>query len=103
VIAYLATTNRRWRKVAMVFVRVAEALGVEFPEGQTGHEMFGRRIETLVRDGRLAAQGGITLMPRKNFDENLWPMKHPGKSARLAFVKSTMAGERTGAAQDTCA
>jgi hypothetical protein len=61
VIAYLATTNGRWRKVAMVFARVSEALGEEFPEGQTGHELFDRRIEALVASGRLAAQGDLTL------------------------------------------
>ncbi|MDB6124382.1 MAG: hypothetical protein JWQ71_3375 [Pedosphaera sp.] len=61
VIAFLATTNGRWRKVAMVFVRVTEVLGAEFPEGQVGHELFDRRIEALVSDRRLVAQGDITL------------------------------------------
>ena len=60
-IAYLAITNGRWRKVAMVFARVAEALGAEFPEGQPGHELFDRSIEVLMRDRRLVAQGDITL------------------------------------------
>ena len=61
VIAYLATTNGHWRKVAMVFGRVTEALGLEFPEGQAGHALFDRRIEALVSDGRLVAQGDIAL------------------------------------------
>jgi len=61
VIAYLSTTNGRWRKVAMVFAKVTDSLGVEFPEGQAGHELFDRRIEALVSDGRLVAQGDITL------------------------------------------
>jgi hypothetical protein len=61
VMAYLATTDRHWRKVAMVFARVTEALGAEFPDGQAGHELFDRRIEALVSDGRLVAQGDITL------------------------------------------
>ena len=61
VITYLATTNGRWRKVAMVFGRVTDALGAEFPEGQAGHELFDRRIEALVSDGRLVAQGDIRL------------------------------------------
>ena len=47
VIAYLATTNGRWRKVAMVFARVSETLGAEFPDGQVGHELFDRRIEAF--------------------------------------------------------
>lgn len=60
VLAYLATANGRWRKVAMVFSRVTEALGVMFPEGQAGHELFDRRIAALMNEGRLAAQGDIT-------------------------------------------
>jgi len=40
VLAYLATTNGRWRKVAMVYARVAEALSEEFPTGQAAHELF---------------------------------------------------------------
>jgi hypothetical protein len=40
VIAYLTTTNGRWRKVAMVFARVTAALGAEFPEGRAGHILF---------------------------------------------------------------
>jgi hypothetical protein len=61
VIAFLATTNGHWRKVAMVFARVTEALGAELPEGQDGHELFDRRIEALVSGGRLVAQGDIKL------------------------------------------
>ena len=61
VFAFLATTNGHWRKVAMVFARVTEALGAEFPEGEAGHELFDRRMEALVSSGRLIAQGDITL------------------------------------------
>jgi hypothetical protein len=61
VIAFLSTTNGRWRKVAMVYVRVTEVLGAEFPEGEAGHLLFGRRIEALVGSGRLVAQGDMTL------------------------------------------
>ena len=59
VIAFLATTNGRWRKVAMVFARVTDFLGAEFPEGQAGDDLFDRRMEALVRDGRLDARGDI--------------------------------------------
>ena len=61
VIAFLATTNGRWRKVAMVYGRVTDALGAEFPDGEAGHELFDRRMEALVSSGRLVAQGDITL------------------------------------------
>jgi hypothetical protein len=64
VIAYLATTNGRWTKVAMVYGRVIEALDADFPEGQAGRELFDRRIEALVSSGRLVAQGDTTLWRR---------------------------------------
>ncbi|HTH49648.1 MAG TPA: hypothetical protein VMB21_19195 [Candidatus Limnocylindria bacterium] len=60
VLAYLSTANGRWRKVAMVFGRVSEALGAEFPEGEAGHELFDRHLAALVGAGRLQAQGDIT-------------------------------------------
>jgi hypothetical protein len=47
ILAYLATTERHWRKVATVFGRVTEALGKKFPGEQAGHELFDRRIEAL--------------------------------------------------------
>lgn len=59
VLAYMATVNGYWRKVAMVYAKVTEALGVEFPEGEAGHELFDRCIEALVNDGRLVAKGDI--------------------------------------------
>jgi len=61
VVAYLATTNGHWRKVAMVFGRVEEALGATFPEGQVGYDLFDRRIEALVSSGQLVAKGDIKL------------------------------------------
>jgi hypothetical protein len=60
VIAYLATTQGHWRKVAMFFWKVTEALGAEFPEGQIGQDLFDRRMEALFDDGRLDARGDIT-------------------------------------------
>ena len=59
VLAYMATVNGYWRKVAMVYAKVTEALGAEFPEGDVGHELFDRCIEALVHDGRLVAKGDI--------------------------------------------
>ena len=61
VLAFLATTNGHWRKVAMVYARVTDALGAQFPEGEAGHELFDKRIEALVSSGQLVAQGDITL------------------------------------------
>jgi hypothetical protein len=61
VVAYLATTDGHWRKVAMVFAMVTEALGEEFPNEETCSELFNRCIETLINDGRLTSQGDVKL------------------------------------------
>lgn len=61
VLTYLATSNGHWEKVAMVYGKVTEALGTDFPEGQAGHELFDRRMGALVSAGRLVAQGNIRL------------------------------------------
>jgi hypothetical protein len=58
--AILAVTQPSWRKVAMIIVTAADRLGSELPEGDPGHHMIARRIEELVRDGRLVAQGDIS-------------------------------------------
>ncbi len=59
--AVLAVAQPSWRKVAMIIVTAADRLGRDFPEGDDGHHLVARRIEALVRDGRLAAQEDITL------------------------------------------
>jgi hypothetical protein len=58
--AIVAVAQPSWRKVAMIIVTAAERLGSEFPEGDPGYHMIARRIQELVRDGRLAAQGDIS-------------------------------------------
>lgn len=60
VIAYLSTATGNWRKVAMVFGRVRETLGAEFPDGEVGHDWFDRRMAALVGTGNLLAKGDIT-------------------------------------------
>lgn len=60
VMAFLATTNGHWSKVAMLCARVTDALRAEFPEGEAGHELFDRRIKALVSSGRLVAQGDLS-------------------------------------------
>jgi Protein of unknown function len=59
ILSLLATVNGRWKKVAMVIGRVAEAMGKDLPEGDDGYELVARRIEALVSEGRLVAQGNI--------------------------------------------
>ena len=59
ILSLLAAADGRWKKVAMVISRVADAMGKDLPEGDDGYELVARRIEALVGDGRLAAQGDI--------------------------------------------
>jgi hypothetical protein len=58
--AILEVTQPSWSKVAMIIVKTADRLGSELPEGDPGYHMVARRIEELVREGRLAAQGDIS-------------------------------------------
>lgn len=48
-----------WRKVAFVIIKVADTMGADLPEGDAGYNLVAKRIEILVRDGRLLAQGDI--------------------------------------------
>lgn len=43
----------------MVIARVVDALSHGLPLGDEGYEVISRRIQALVHDGRLVAQGDI--------------------------------------------
>ena len=55
--AILSVVGERWKKVAMVIAKVADAMGTELPSGDEGWELISVRIEVLIRAGRLEAQG----------------------------------------------
>jgi len=57
--AILSVIDASWRKVAFVIIKVADTMGSGLPEGDTGYNLVAKRIEILVRDGRLLAQGDI--------------------------------------------
>ena len=60
IFSVLSAAGGRWRKVAMVVGRVAYGMGDDSPEGdEERYELVARRIEALVSDGRLEAQGNI--------------------------------------------
>jgi hypothetical protein len=59
ILSVLSAVNGRWQKVAMVIVRVADAIGNDLPEGDDGYQLVGRRIEALVSEGSLVARGNI--------------------------------------------
>jgi Protein of unknown function len=53
----LSAVGEHWTKVAMVIARVADAMSPDLPLEDEGYEEISQRIEALVLDGRLAAQG----------------------------------------------
>jgi hypothetical protein len=53
----LAVAKLLWKKVAMIIVETAERLGEKLPGANDAHPLMAGRIEALVRDGRLEAQG----------------------------------------------
>jgi predicted transcriptional regulator len=58
--AILAVVLPRWQKVAMIIGKVSERLGGFSTDGDVQHHLYAERIEALVREGRLIAQGNIT-------------------------------------------
>ena len=55
----LSIAEASWRKVAFVISRVAITMGSDLPEGDAGYNLVAKRIEILVRGGRLLAQGDV--------------------------------------------
>ena len=55
----LASVGASWRKVALIIGEVALAPGFETHEGEDEFDAVARRIEVLVSEGRLVAQGDI--------------------------------------------
>jgi len=59
ILSMLAVAKGGWRKVAMVIARVADQMGNDLPAGDDRYDLVAQRVEALVLDGRLAAQGDI--------------------------------------------
>jgi len=53
----LSAVGEHWTKVAMVIARVIDAMSHGLPPGNESYEVISRRIEALIHDGRLEAQG----------------------------------------------
>jgi hypothetical protein len=53
----LSAVGEHWTKIAMVIARVVDAVRHDLPPEHEGYEIISRRIEALVHDGRLLAQG----------------------------------------------
>ena len=59
IFAVLSQTPGQWRKVAFVINSVASAMADGSANEDERYETVARRIELLVREGRLLAQGDI--------------------------------------------
>lgn len=57
--AVLAVVEASWKKVAMIIAKTANELGGNLEEKDERYNMIASRIESLVLDGRLEAQGNI--------------------------------------------
>jgi hypothetical protein len=57
--AILSVTEASWAKVVFVITKVADTMGSDLPEGDAAYDLIAKRIEILVRRGRLLAQGDI--------------------------------------------
>jgi hypothetical protein len=57
--AILSVTATSWRKVARVIAMAGKILGDNLPKGEAGLDQVAERVEVLIRDGRLLAQGNI--------------------------------------------
>jgi hypothetical protein len=53
----LSAVGEHWTKVAMVIARVVDAMSHDLPAGDESYELISGRVEALVHEGRLAAQG----------------------------------------------
>ena len=57
--AILSALGRHWTKVALVISRAESALSRDLPARDERYEVIASRVEALVREGHLAAQGDI--------------------------------------------
>jgi hypothetical protein len=57
--AILSVTQPHWRKIAMIIGKAAVVEGVGVTDDDEGHEIIAARIEALVDEGRLVAQGNL--------------------------------------------
>ena len=55
----LSIAESSWRKVAFIVDTVKNTMGANLPEGDAGYDLVAKRLESLVRDGRLLAQGDL--------------------------------------------
>ncbi len=57
--AILSVTETSWSKVALVIFKAEKTLANNLPKGEDQLDLIAERIEALVQDGRLLAQGDV--------------------------------------------
>ena len=58
--AILAVVKPSWKKVAMIAIRAADALGPGFANREDAFDLVAARVHALATEGRLLAQGDTT-------------------------------------------
>jgi hypothetical protein len=53
----LSSVGKHWKKVAMVIVAVAKAVHGDLPADDETYQSISERIQALVSEGRIVAQG----------------------------------------------
>ncbi len=57
--AILSVMEPSWRKVATIIGKASRVDGIGVPDNEEGHKIVASRIEALVREGQLVAQGNL--------------------------------------------
>ncbi len=57
--AILSHVSTKWKKVALVVVKVADESDVSFSDDEDDFEIIAQHLELLVGEGRLLAQGNL--------------------------------------------
>ncbi len=58
--AILATASNHWQKFAMVIAKVSVTNRSDFTEDEDDFELIAKRVEALIYEGRLVAEGDTT-------------------------------------------
>jgi hypothetical protein len=77
--AILSFTQDRWLKVARIAAQTLDVIG---QDGIAAERAVGTRIETLVRDGKLEAQGDLKRWRWSEVRPPPAPSPRPGSSPR---------------------
>jgi hypothetical protein len=78
--AILSVASRRWLKVARVLLDAARVEGIDLSETEQGLRIIVKRIEALVSQGRLDAQGDLRKWRHSEVRLPARSRRHPGRA-----------------------